>query len=162
MFRRQVGLAAARHALRSGSHSQGAGLVTESPLSPTLQRLLFDHLTSFEQLEIILLLREHPSRDWSVTMLSETLRTPPDLVETALARLEASQLARGSADGATFRFAPATPAIEKSVDELAEAYRQQRAALLSTMSVNAIARIRSGPMRTFADAFIVRKRKDHG
>jgi hypothetical protein len=48
------------------------------------------------------------------------------------------------------------------VEALVVAYREQSAAVLSTMSIYAIERIRSGPIRAFADSFVLGKPKDDG
>jgi hypothetical protein len=130
--------------------------------SDTLRALLREHLTSFEQLEIILLLRVPPVHDWTVSAMSDQLRMPRELAEAALAGLVSGGLVRCDPTGAHFRFAPATPALAQAVEDLATAYADRSAAVLSEMSINAIARIRSGPMRAFADSFIFGKKTPNG
>ena len=136
--------------------------MSRTPFSEALQRLLRDNLTSFEQLEIVLLLRRDPAIEWTPTMLCEQLSIPQELIEGALVGLEAGGLVCRTASGTSFRYSPSSSTMAAAIDELEQAHLHHRAALLSTMSVNAIARIRSGPMRAFADAFIMNKKKEDG
>jgi hypothetical protein len=133
--------------------------MTES-LSGRVQRLLRDHMTSFERLAVLMFLFDHGVQEWSTGQVSEHLRVPLELAHDALVGLESSGLVQRSGDGAAFRYAPAAPALAAATEELAVAYREQRAAVMSAMSIYAIERIRSGPMRAFADAFLVGKRRD--
>jgi DNA-binding IclR family transcriptional regulator len=131
------------------------------PFSELVRQLLREHMTSFERLEVLLFLHKHGAEPLSPQDIGNQLGMPPELVLEATAGLEASRLAQRQGD-ARFRFAPATPALANAVEELAVAYREQSAAVMSAMSMYAIERIRSGPMRAFADSFLLGKRKDNG
>jgi hypothetical protein len=130
--------------------------------------LLRDSITSFEMLEIFLLMRAHPDLSWTVQSVSDRVHVPDDIVARALESLRLARLiqaappsAQGTAAGNTYRYGPGTPDLVAAADQLVADYTERRAAVLSTMSTNAIERLRSGALSAFADAFVLgSKRKD--
>jgi hypothetical protein len=129
-------------------------------LPDNVRNLLRDHLTSFECLELLLLLHRSAGEPAPVAALVRQTGIAADLVPTALAALEASQLIRRKpTEPVAFYFAPATHDLTRAVDDLQRLYGEQRAAIMSEMSINAIGRIRSGTLRAFADAFVLGSRK---
>jgi hypothetical protein len=134
--------------------------MTAEPFSEQVRFFLREHMTSFERLEVLLLLHGNPSEELTASDVARRLTIREELVAEALHGLAQGGLL-GVRSGA-FRFAPATPALGTAVRALAIAYQDQRAAVLSTMSMNAIERIRSGPVRAFADSFVFKKKNDHG
>lgn len=125
--------------------------------------LLHERITTFEQLEIMLLLRAHPEKEWNAPTLSATTGIPIELTHESLMKLAAGGLLEPSGSGPiAFRFRPRQPDIGEAIDALALAYHEQRALVMSTMSMNAIERIRSGTIRAFADSFVLGKKKDDG
>jgi hypothetical protein len=132
-------------------------------LGDKTRTLLRDFITSFEMLEIFLLLHANPGRDWSATEVAGHAHIVDDLVVRALESLRAQRLIRGSPPLAPVRFqySPDSRDLADAADELARDFAGRRAAVLSTMSTNAIERLRSGALNAFADAFILgSKRKD--
>jgi hypothetical protein len=134
--------------------------VSPEPFSGSVRQLLKEIMTSFERLEVLLFLRKRAPDAFTAATIAQSLHIQPDL---------AAEAADGLADqgllvlkAGSFRFAPRTPALQCAVEELAAAYRDHSAAVLSTMSINAIERIRSGPMKAFADSFVFGKRKNDG
>jgi tagatose-1,6-bisphosphate aldolase non-catalytic subunit AgaZ/GatZ len=86
-----------------------------------------------------------------------------DLIREAIAGLEASALLQRTSDTpARYRYLAANAGLAAAVDELMNAYREQRTTIVSQMSANAIERIRSGSLISWADAFLIRRRKDDG
>jgi hypothetical protein len=125
--------------------------------------LLRDFITSFEMLEVLLLLRTSPGQSWTVASIASHMHVPDDLVARALETLIARRLIHAGAPLAEgeFRYGPGTATLAAAVDELAEDFAERRAAVLSTLSTNAIERLRSGALSAFADAFILgSKHKD--
>lgn len=124
-------------------------------LPDNLRALLRDHLTSFECLELLLFLHGHRGEPSSVESVSSLTGVSIDRTVATLAALEASQLVQRSVmEPLTYHFAPLTASLTQTVDDLARLYRDQRAAIMSEMSINAIGRIRSESLRAFADAFV--------
>ena len=125
--------------------------------------LLRDSITSFEMLEIFLLLRAAPNMSWTVRTVADRVRVPEDIVARALESLRAVGLVLAGPPLAAgeYRHGPATAALVAASEELAADFAERRAAVLSTMSTNAIERLRSGALSAFADAFVLgSKRKD--
>jgi hypothetical protein len=132
-------------------------------LSDKTRTLLRDFITSFEMLETFLLLHANAGRDWSVAEVTGQVRIADDLVARALESLSARHLIRASPPlpPGRFQYAPGNRPLADAADELARDFAERRAAVLSTMSTNAIERLRSGALSAFADAFILRgKGKD--
>jgi hypothetical protein len=132
-------------------------------LGDKTRTLLRDFITSFEMLEIFLLLHANAGRDWSAAEVADHVRIVDDLVARALESLRTRRLIRGSPPlpPARFQYSPDIRDLADAADELARDFTERRAAVLSTMSTNAIERLRSGALNAFADAFILgSKRKD--
>jgi hypothetical protein len=136
-------------------------MATAEPFSEPVRQLLREVMTTFERLEMLLLLHEKAPAALDARTIGELSRIHPDLIPEALQGLtDHGLLAR--AGETSFRYSPATPALAAVADELVVAYRDQGAAVLSAMSIDAIERIRSGPVRAFADSFVLGKRKPDG
>lgn len=136
--------------------------MTAGPLSAQVCWLLREHLTTFEQLEVLLYLRNHRDGEFDAAALGETLALRSEHLIEALKGLAASELITAGPDGNSFRFAPRSPELTDAVEGLAVAYQEHSAPILSTMSIYAIERIRSGPLRAFADSFVVGGKKRDG
>jgi hypothetical protein len=136
--------------------------MTAAPLAEQVCWLLREHLTMFEQLEALLYLRIHQGSEYDLTALGDALGIQPEHLIVALNGLLTSGLIAVGSHQGLYRFAPHSAELIDAVELLALAYREQSAAVLSTMSVNAIERIRSGPMRAFADSFVLGGKKRNG
>jgi hypothetical protein len=128
-----------------------------------VRALLRARIESFEQLEILLSLREGRGAG-TVEEMSARFGIDHTLAASALAHLQAYELARSHGRGAELRYvyAPASPALDAAIGGLARLYAAQPVAILKILSANAIHRVRTGALRAFADAFILRKDKDRG
>jgi len=125
--------------------------------------LLRDQITSFEMLEVFLLLRAHPEQGWTAAAVAERLHVPADLVANALDSLKIHQIAEATPplDAAAFRYRPATAQLAEAGEDLARDFADKRAAVLLEISANAIERVRSHALGAFADAFVLGgKQKD--
>lgn len=132
-------------------------------LPTKVDALLRDHLKSFEQLEVLLLLRARSSESLTPEAAASELRLDPERIQDAMSGLETSGLLhRTTVEPPSYQYRSANMHLEAAVDELVIAYRERRAAVMSQMSTNAIERIRSGSLKAWADAFIIRRRKDDG
>lgn len=129
-------------------------------LPESVQRLLRDRLKSFEQLEVLLLLHRRGREDWTVTSASAEVGLTEERTGEALLALMKYRLV--TRDGGVYRYAPVDAAAARAIDDLAIACQERRAAVMSQMSSNAIERIRSGSLQTFADSFVFRRKKDDG
>ena len=122
-----------------------------------VKALLREHVTSFEKLELLMILSGEPQQAWTAASLSSRLHVSEELVVEALDALQRSRLVGSTVEGEqrTVRYAPASTELAHAARELARIFPDQRAAIIGFMSANAIERVRSGAIRTFADAFII-------
>lgn len=119
-------------------------------LPSTVTSFIRDHISSIEQLEVLLLLRSDDGRIWQAAEISAELKTTPDSVSQRLDDLERDGLV-GRTDGG-FRF-EAGP-LAAAVGDLAACYSTHRVAVIETIfSVDR----EPDSVRSFADAFRVRR-----
>lgn len=133
-------------------------------LPDDVQALLRDHIESYEQLELLLLLRAERDHRWTEEALSARLRISSSLLAVALERLKSASFLEEWLDNAEKRYtyiAQSDP-IETTLGRLVQAYREHPIPIVKLMSANAIERVRTAALHTFADAFIIRKDKNRG
>lgn len=119
--------------------------------------LLRDFITSFEMLEVLLFLRAHSTEVWTAKRAASRVHITEDLVSRAFEALHARRLVQTGEPLAPgeFRYGPADSGLAEAAEELAGDFNERRAAVLSTLSTNAIERLRSRAITAFADAFVL-------
>jgi DNA-binding transcriptional ArsR family regulator len=139
-------------------------LTQQSELPPDVQILLRDHIESYEQLELLLLIRAEGETLWTEETLGGRLSMASSLVRAALDGLEAAGLVKAQVDSGTKRYSYLcqNDTVEGSISRLATTYREHPISIIKLMSANSIERLRTAALRTFADAFILRKDKNRG
>ncbi|HEX4719919.1 MAG TPA: hypothetical protein VH300_15445 [Thermoleophilaceae bacterium] len=96
---------------------------------PALARALIDrHIHSVEQLEVLLLLRAAPDKDWTPAEVARTLVSRPDTAEQRLVDLANRGLLRANASN--FRYAP-DGETDIAVRQLAAAYATRRTRVIA-------------------------------
>jgi hypothetical protein len=113
---------------------------------PELLELIRQSVRSVWALELLLLMRRERERSWTPEALVSELRASHTLVADNLAALEATGLVL-SEDG-HYRYAPATPLLEKLCGRLEEEYR-----LRPVRVINAIASSPNDRLHKLANAF---------
>ena len=136
--------------------------MTDSDFPAEARAWLFDHIQTYEHLEIMLLAHKQRDRDWTADSVGVALKLPTTSAAEVLADLTASGLLeRRETTSPVFRYRPASRGHEHVVDCLVRSYEEDRLNVIKLMTANALDRVRTGAMRAFADAFVVgRKRKD--
>lgn len=120
---------------------------------PEVAALLSQHISSVEELEILLLLRRQPDRSWDATAVAEELRTSPSSAANRLGELCSGGLIQESeSSDHGFRYGPASPAVRAAVDQLAELYAEAPFRVIDMIFAKPIANL-----RVYADAFRYRK-----
>jgi hypothetical protein len=138
-----------------------SGGVVDEP-SPQLREFLRDFVSSYEELEVLLLLLAREARDWSAAELAEALRAADDVIDAAAKSLVQ---VGGLVDAVTaggqsrFVFAPESERLRGLVAELAFAYVDRRLTIVQIMSSNAVERVRGAAIRRFADSFRLERPK---
>ena len=114
--------------------------------------LIARHLDSMAQVEVLLLLHRGAQQEWQAYQVAHELRIETLAAAAHLETLAANRLARSDdAAPASYRYAPATPALEQAVDNLRVAYNTRPVTL-----VNALYARPARAIRSFADAFRIR------
>jgi hypothetical protein len=111
---------------------------------PGFLGLVRQHIRSVWSLELLLLLRSRPGEGWRPESLVRELRASAPLITECLTRLQDSGLI-ALEDGA-WRFAPASPELERFCQQLAVAYQTRPVALISMIAA-------PSQVQDLADAF---------
>ena len=131
---------------------------TELPLH--LQTFLLQHIETYEQLEVLLLLQKHSSAGWHVRGIAEKLRLSENAVRDALDALQERGLTKGGLEpGTRAEYAGGREQVDNVVAELADTYATRTLEVMRAMTANAIARLRANAAGTF-DAVLSGQRKD--
>ena len=120
------------------------------PIPPEVLRFIDATITSVDQLEILLLLRDRRARSWTAQEISMELRNNEAVAEERLAAMLAKGLLQRDGDS-RYQYAPADSDADRTVSLLAAIYRDYR--------LRIIERIYTKPdgLTAFADAFRFRK-----
>jgi len=130
--------------------------------SEFLQAFLHDSISSYEELEALLLLARERDRSWTDGELAEALNVQVDAITPALDALSAVEglLEVDDQTGSRHcRYAPKSKILRQVVEELAIAYVEQRLAIVRIMSANALDRVRGAAMLRLANAFRIERPK---
>lgn len=121
-----------------------------------LRTFLRDHVSGFEELEVLLFMARSSGRVWSIPEVAKSLNLAEELTGGALEALAKNdkllQRSSGVAGSPAFRYAPA-PELQPLLTELQRAYDEERLNIVQIMSSNAVERVRSSAARRLADAF---------
>jgi DNA-binding MarR family transcriptional regulator len=127
-----------------------------------LQAFLREHVSSFEELETLLLLARGPHRSWSVQELAAALKLGQDNVQVALDGLLAAgnlvEVSTTPSGIGAYHCAP-PPALQPLLERLRVAYDEERVLILQLMTTNALQRVRSAAAHRLADAFRLQRDK---
>ena len=129
-------------------------------LAEDVRALLHEHIESYEQLEVLLLLRRERHEDWTVAALAARLQIREELVASALRGLRIGGLAvaTGAASQPRFAYRPTSSGLDAAAGRLEREYAERPIRIIQLMSANAIDRVRTAALHTFADAFILKKK----
>ncbi|MFM2415639.1 MAG: hypothetical protein RL385_362 [Pseudomonadota bacterium] len=130
--------------------------------STELQTFLRDGISSYEQLETLLLLRTRHDETFSPRSVAAALRVTEPIAAASLDHLCSLSLldVRIGAESLLFRYSPGKVALAGLVDQLAESHTRNPLAVMTLMNANAIERVRTQARRLFADAFILGRKRD--
>ena len=126
--------------------------MADGELSGEVRHLIARHVTTMEQVEVLLLLQRAPERALSPDEIRAELRLQPSAPAPAtLAGLQDGGLVeREGAHPARYRYAPANDALRRAVELLATAYNERPVTLIRLIYE------RPNPVQSFADAFRIR------
>jgi hypothetical protein len=126
--------------------------VAETGVPAPVRRFIASHIVSVAQLEVLLLLRAAADKDWTAGEVARALVTQPEAATGWLEDLTARGLA--SENDGSYRYAPSSRELDRTVDALAESYASYRVAVISLIFSRPSERI-----TLFADAFRIRRKR---
>ena len=129
-------------------------------LPDDVRALLHEHIESYEQLEVLLLLRRERHEPWTIVALAARLHIREELIGSALDGLKSGGLviATGSPPEPRFAYGPASSDLDAAAGRLDREYAERPIRIIQLMSANAIDRVRTAALHTFADAFVLKKK----
>jgi len=122
--------------------------------NPKLEQFIFEHITSVEQLEFLLLMRER-AQPWTAEQLATELRTSLGSAQAKLRDLQARGLIAPSQSLANAFFYAPLPEVQGIISELALQYHQRRVAIITQIYTKG-----SPELQAFSDAFRLRKPRE--
>jgi DNA-binding transcriptional ArsR family regulator len=137
--------------------------MTSTQVSDDVRAFLREHIESYEQLEVLLLLQRESLHPWTADSLGVRLHVAPSVLGEALISLRGRRLVESSFDGGEehYRLA-ADVAGNETLGRVATLYASHAVEIIKLMSAHSIERIRTAALRAFADAFVFRKDKRNG
>jgi hypothetical protein len=118
-----------------------------------VQQFIAQHIETLAQLEILLLLRSEPQREWEPAEVARLLYTAEEMCASQLADLARRGFLSGTpAPNPRYRYQPSSEELSQSVDRLAALYAERRVAVITLIYSKPVNKV-----QTFADAFRLRK-----
>jgi hypothetical protein len=127
------------------------------PLPEDVRLFLDAAIQSVDQLEILRLLGENPSRTWTAAELAPEIQASPEVVAQDLSALQARGLIaqEHGATGPVWRHGPHTPELDARLGRFLQLYRERPVSM-----IKAVYNRPPDALRSFADAFRLRKQED--
>jgi hypothetical protein len=125
----------------------------DSELSADLIQFIHACVPTYQAAEVLLFFAAHADRAFTPEEIVEAMR-PVVVTVSAVDQYAALYVSRGvviEQDGA-FAYRPSSPELERAIEELAHAYNERPVTL-----INVIYRLTDGNIRSFSDAFKLRK-----
>lgn len=127
-------------------------------LPPELRALL-ERLDSFEKIEVMCHAMRHEGMALTAIMLADAVRLAHDHVDAAVRELVRGGFLRAG-EGGTVSYVAGVGEHDAALRALARLYDEDRVTVVRALTQVAMDRLRSSAARTFADAFVVRRRKE--
>lgn len=122
---------------------------------PATVKALMRQIETHEQLDAVLVIASDPSRLWTLEEVMGRTRLSQEMAEASLEGLVRQGLLVSAPEG--WRL-PSDPHLLEALEQLAAHYRDNLVAIIRELTENALARVRTKALRTFADAFVVKRR----
>ena len=121
-----------------------------SDIPDEVRRFIAAHIDSVSLLDVLLLLRAAPDKDWTPAETGRALVTSESVAETHLRQLERQGLVKAGEGG--FRYTPGGEAA--SIEGLADCYAKRRHKVIALVYGSDVRQA-----TTLADAFTLRRKK---
>jgi hypothetical protein len=128
----------------------------DRPLLPEADEFIAQHIDTIHQLDVLVLMRHASDRAWSIDEIAEALGKSSSTVRSSVAGLLASGIVAYSPDESSgeWKYQPRSVALHAGVESVIEAYESDAVGV-----VKAVFNKPSRALRSFADAFVFRRRE---
>lgn len=120
-------------------------------------RLLLRRIETHEELGCLLIMATEPDRVWTLEDLVATGRLTPEAARTCLDRLVESAVVGRPSDALLAWMLASDPATREAAVQLIAVHRNEVTEIVRAMTEDAIERVRTAALRTFADAFVLKR-----
>lgn len=129
-------------------------MISTEPIPDQVARFVDDYVESIEQLEILRVLGEAPTKEWNAADLATATQIHPSAIAPHLAALEQRGLLKiEKREGIAFcRYGTASADTEKKLTELLQFYKERPVTLIRVVYDRANDRVKA-----FAESFRLRK-----
>jgi predicted transcriptional regulator len=124
-------------------------------LSPSLRRLLEEHIDSFEKLHVVVEMQRSRDHSHSIAKLAAATSMDRHEIRTAVDDLVRARLLEPNGAGYCL---PSDPTTASVLEELATMYETDKSVLVIAIAEISMHRLRSLAGRAFAEAFVIRKK----
>jgi len=138
--------------------------VLDGPEAEELKESLLALFDDLEELVVLSWLREQPTTlGVGIAELAEAVRLPVSNVREAVERLAARELVvKSVAAPVSYCYAIKEQELETRIERILREFRENPVQVMGFMTTNAIERLRTAALRTFADSFRVKKPRSDG
>jgi hypothetical protein len=125
-----------------------------SSLPDDVHRFLYQHISSVEQLEVLLMTRRSPGRSWSAAEMAHELYSHPSSITQRFQALLGAGVMRETAPG-HFQYAPGSTDLDATIGRMDTMYHERRVAVISLIASKPIESVKA-----FSDAFRIRRKEE--
>lgn len=125
--------------------------MNEGGLSPRVRDFVVRHITSIEQLELLILFASNPGKRWTIRQLVNEIRSSEASVSGRVRQLVESGFVAG--DNEAFGLAFSAGERLEAILELTTAYRQYHVRVVELIYS------RAGALKSFSDAFKIKPKE---
>lgn len=126
-----------------------------------VQRFLYERITTYEQLEVLVWLVESESVA-DVRTTASTLGVSPEAALEAVDALVSAELVARVGRDRAYKYAPAASELDTATKQLVALYRANRFAVVKAMTDSSLQRLRGSTLHTFAECFLIGGPKKDG
>lgn len=132
--------------------------MSDDVLMTQVKAFIAEHVDSVVQLEVLLRFHDAPEKTWTSADIAEAFRIDLAWVATQMSELQARGfLAQQEGAMPRYQYAPRTPQLHESVEQVAQAYAERRVSIINMIYSKPIDKLRN-----FSEAFRFRKGDSDG
>lgn len=138
-----------------GSKPDGWLKTSSGPIPTELAQFIQEHVSSLEQIEVMFLLRDTPTREWRADEVSRQLGSSLMSIGRRLEHLAEARFlkVRHTERGPVYQYGPESEEMAALIDAAAKLYKERRLAVIDLVYGRP-----ESDLRAFSDAFMLKKK----